>query len=215
MTADAPEATRSGGNGSAETGKVAETANAERAGGKGRPTPRRREAEQRNRQPLIGGGRPVLGPNATKEERKAAKEARREVLRTERAAQRQALITGDESRLPARDKGPARRFARDYVDARRSLGEYFMPFAIVILLGNLVLRASWLAQTVGVLLLYAVMIIVAVDAFLLRRRVTKLVTQRFGTDQAAGVGGYAMMRSLQIRRTRLPKPQVARGQFPQ
>ncbi|MDQ1288804.1 MAG: hypothetical protein QG622_2370, partial [Actinomycetota bacterium] len=37
---------------------------------------------------------------------------------------------------------------------------------------------------------------------------------KFGDDQARGAGGYAMMRALQLRRTRLPHPMVERGQFP-
>ncbi len=50
---------------------------------------------------------------------------------------RQALDTGDEKFLPLRDKGPQKRFARDYVDARFSLGEYLMFGALVFVIISL------------------------------------------------------------------------------
>jgi Protein of unknown function (DUF3043) len=180
-----------------------------KAGGKGRPTPSRREAEARNRHPVVGS--PQLRADATKEERKAAKQAQRQSLAMERAKAREAMLTGDEKHLPARDQGPAKRFARDYVDARRSLGEYMLPAALVILAMS-IFRVPVL-QFMSIFLLYGLVLIIAVDAFLLRRRVTKLAVAKFG-DKATGVGGYAMMRSLQMRRTRMPRPMVQRGQFP-
>jgi hypothetical protein len=181
-----------------------------RPGGKGRPTPSRREAEKRNRTPLIGAPPPAKG--ATKEERKAARAARTAHNREERMKARAAMATGDERFLPPRDKGPARRFVRDYVDARRNPGEYLLFF----LLGALVIQAMpWRNVSVaGLLLMYGLVIVIAVDSFLLRRRMIRLVTEKFGADQAKGVGGYAIMRAVQFRRGRMPAPQVQRGQFP-
>jgi hypothetical protein len=181
-----------------------------KVGGKGRPTPSRKAAEARNRHPLGSG--PVARPGASKEERKAVRAAQREVMNAERARSREAMLTGDERYLPARDKGPARRFARDYVDARRSLGEYFLPFAVVVLILSIVPIPS--LRLLSIVLLYSVVLAVGVDAYLLRRRVTKLTAAKFA-DKAGGAGGYAMMRSLQMRRTRMPRPQVQRGQFPE
>ena len=43
------------------------------------------------------------------------------------------MRTGDERYLPARDKGPVKRYIRDYVDARFSLGEAFMPLSILLI----------------------------------------------------------------------------------
>jgi len=177
--------------------------------GKGRPTPSRREAEARNKHPLIG--RPQVKANATKQERKAARAAQRAALAEQRAKMREAMVTGDDRHLPARDKGPAKRWARDYVDARHSLGEYLLPAAFLVLILNM-FRIRGL-EYVPILLLYVVVLAVAVDAFLLRRRVTRFTAERFG-DKARGAGGYAMMRSLQMRRTRMPKPQVRRGEYP-
>ena len=49
-------------------------------------------------------------------------------------APRASLASGDDRYLPARDKGPVRAFARDYVDSRRTVGEYMLPLVIVFLL---------------------------------------------------------------------------------
>jgi len=185
------------------------TATVVKPDGKGRPTPSRKQAEARNRHPLVGG--PTVRPGASKEEKKAARAAQRELQNAERARSREAMMTGDDRFLPARDKGPARRFARDYVDARRNLGEYFLPVAVLVLLAGLTgVHAATLISTA---LLYTMALVVGVDCFLLRRRVNRLVAAKFG-EKAGGVGGYAMMRALQLRRTRMPRPQVQRGAFP-
>ena len=183
-----------------------------RPGGKGRPTPRRREAEQRNRRPVVGGG-PRLSPNATKEERKAARAAQRQAANAERMRAREALVSGDERHLPAQHRGPARRWARDYVDSRWNLGEFLMPVAVVVLGLGLVPQMQPFTL-LAVPLLYLFLLVVVVNGFLLARRVQRLATQRFGA-QAAGVGRYAALRSAQVRRFRLPKPMVARGQRPE
>jgi hypothetical protein len=201
------------GRGKSEQDKAAAAAAASatlKEGGKGRPTPSRKEAEQRNRRPIVGGQ--AISPTASKAERKAARQAQREVANRERAVQRQALVTGDEKHLPARDRGPARRYVRDYVDARRSVGEYFLPVAVVVL--GLSLAPSPLLKLVSVVALYGMVLVVAVDAFLLRRKLKRETEARFG-DKAAGAATYGMMRTLQLRRTRLPRPQVQRGQYPQ
>jgi Protein of unknown function (DUF3043) len=180
--------------------------------GKGRPTPKRREAEQRNRQPLIGA--PRLPANATKEERKAARAAARQAANAERAKGREALLTGDERYLPAQHRGPARKFARDYVDARLNLGDFLFPVAIVVLgLGLVPVPAIRPFTLVAVPLLYLFLLIVLVDAYFLSRRINRLAYEKFGA-QSAGAGRYGALRSLQIRRFRLPRPTVKRGQHP-
>lgn len=183
-----------------------------REGAKGRPTPTRREAEQRNRRPLGSPSRAAVRPGASKEEKRAARDAQRKAFAAERARTREALISGDERYLPARDKGPARRWARDYVDARRNAGELFIPVALVILATSLIPNAVVIQASL--VALYAMVLWVIVDSVLLRRRLTKLTTERFGDKIAGGAGTYGMMRALQIRRTRLPRPQVRRRQFP-
>lgn len=186
-----------------------------RDGGKGRPTPKRRESEQRNRRPLGSPARAsAVRPGATKEEKKAAREAQRQAFREERALQRQALVTGEERYLPVRDKGPARRWVRDYVDARRNAGEFFIPAAMVILIASLVQIPA--VVVASLVMLYSLVLWVVVDSILLRRKLKRLVAEKFAATApgASGAAGYGMMRALQLRRTRLPKPQVKRGEFP-
>ncbi|GLY18665.1 membrane protein [Kineosporia sp. NBRC 101677] len=184
-----------------------------KVGGKGRPTPSRRESQARNKRPLIGA--PPAPKGATRAERKAARQARNAVAREERVKARQAMADGDDRYLPARDKGPARRFARDYIDSRRNLGEYFLPIALFsLLLGVVNVPALRLFSLV---LLYGFVLVIAVDSYLLRRRVQRAVDAKFEGRNVPGVAGsgtYGMMRALQFRRGRMPKPMVARGQKP-
>ena len=60
------------------------------------------------------------------------------------------------------------------------------------------------------------MIACVVDGFLLSRKLKRRLVDKFGEDQLpAGVVRYGVLRAFQLRRTRLPKPMVGRGQYPQ
>jgi hypothetical protein len=177
--------------------------------GKGRPTPSRREAEQRNRRSIVS--TPVLKPNATKAEKKAAKAAERERWNAERTQQRAAMLSGDESHLPARDKGPHRRWARDFVDARHNLSEYFLPVSFAVMLVTLV-PVSYVRNWSAVVL-YAFIVVALIDTALMTRKLVRGVEARYpGTGRSLRY--YAVMRALQMRRLRLPRAQVARGAYP-
>ncbi|MEZ0490756.1 DUF3043 domain-containing protein [Kineococcus sp. TBRC 1896] len=174
-----------------------------KVGGKGRPTPRRSEAQARNQRPLV--------PT----DRKAAQKASREVQREQRAKMQAALLTGDERYLPVRDRGPQKRFVRDVVDARRNVGEYFLIIAGISLVLSMV--ATPLGSTTLVLgttlLIYAMLAIVVVDSVLLGRRVKRAVAAKFDEPER-GLVSYGVTRALQIRRMRRPVPMVARGAHP-
>jgi hypothetical protein len=179
-------------------------------GGKGRATPTRREAEQRNRRPVVGA--PPAPKGATRAERKAQRAVRRAAARDERMRNRIAMANGDERAMPARDRGPVRRFVRDYVDARRNLGEFFLPVALVsILIGFIGVE---IARVASLIVLYVMVLSIAVDSFLLHRRIKRVTQAKFGDKGTAGAGTYGVMRALQLRRARMPKPQVERGQRP-
>ena len=75
---------------------------------------------------------------STPTDRKEAAKRQRDARRADMARQREALASGDERYLPARDKGPVRRFARDYVDSRFCVAEFFLPLAVVILVLSMV-----------------------------------------------------------------------------
>ncbi len=168
--------------------------------GKGRPTPKRREAEQRRRQPL-----------RAPRNRKEAYRQFRQRQRNERQQMREGMARGDERHLPARDRGPVRRLARDYVDSRRGAGEFFLYVAVAILV--LALIPSREVQTMVYYAVWpAVMALVVGEAFVVARRIRKLAEQRYPDEKTRGVGFYAATRGLQIRRFRLPPPQVKRGE---
>jgi hypothetical protein len=172
-----------------------------REGAKNRPTPKRREREAARKRPLVV------------TDRKAAREADRLKRREAQLKMRQAMATGDDAHLPARDKGPVRRFIRDSVDARWSLGEFMLPVMLVVLALSFV-RTSW-ALTIVLVMVYGLLVAAAVDAFLMWRRMKKKLVAKFGAaGEARGLAMYAVMRAFQMRRSRMPRPLVKRGQHP-
>ncbi|WP_166848486.1 DUF3043 domain-containing protein [Isoptericola sp. BMS4] len=160
---------------------------------KGRPTPKRSEAEAANKRPLV--------PN----DRKAAAKAAREKAREQRNVEYRAMQTGDERHLPARDKGPLKRYVRNYVDARWNLGEFFLPVAFAFIVLNFIFMQNATMSVVVLMLLYGVVLLTLADAFLLWRGLKKRLRAKFG-DVPRGTMMYAVMRAFQIRRSRLPKP---------
>ncbi len=173
----------------------------EPAGGKGAPTPKRSAQVAARKRPLVP------------EDRKASKAAERAAVQEQRLKMRQAMDTGDEKFLPFRDKGPQKRFARDYVDARFSLGEYLMFGALVFVIVSLLVPASSELMVYVLGGFWLMFLAVFVDAFILFRKLKKRVTEKFG-DVERGTVWYGTMRALQFRRLRLPKPQVKRGEYP-
>ena len=169
--------------------------------GKGAPTPKRKAQEAARKRPLVP------------EDRKASKEAERAAAQEQRLKMRQAMDTGDERFLPIRDKGPQKRFARDYVDARFSLGEYLMFGALVFVIVSLVVpsNSSMMIYVLGGF--WVMFLAVFVDVFILSRKLRKRLAEKFG-EVERGTVWYGTMRSLQFRKLRLPKPLVRRGQYP-
>ncbi|GAB2840130.1 DUF3043 domain-containing protein [Streptomyces deserti] len=168
---------------------------------KGRPTPKRSQAQSQRRSVAN-----------TSMSRKEAAKRNREERRAALERQRQALASGDERYLPARDKGPVRRFARDFVDSRFNIAEFFLPMAVVILVLSMV-RVPAL-QNIALLLWLVVIVLIVLDSFVTGFRLKKRLAERFPDENKRGAVAYALMRSLQMRRLRLPKPQVKRGERP-
>ncbi|PID96338.1 MAG: hypothetical protein CSA84_05565 [Actinomycetales bacterium] len=183
------------------TDHAAEPEHPDRPGAKNRPTPKRRDQEAANRHPLV-----VV-------DRKAARKAAREARRQDMVTSRQAMLTGDESKMPMKDRGPVRRYIRDYVDARFSLGEVLLPAMVVALVLSFV-RQSWALLAVFIMV-YGLVFVAIVDAVMMWRRLKKLLVGKFGAERIPrGSGMYAAMRVFQLRRTRLPRAVVKRGQWP-
>ncbi|MEU6216218.1 DUF3043 domain-containing protein [Streptomyces sp. NPDC047022] len=168
---------------------------------KGRPTPKRSEAQSQRRSVA---STPMTRKDATKRQR--------EDRRVQLERQRQALANGDERYLPARDKGPVRKFARDHVDARINVAEFFLPLAVVILVLTVVKVPQ--VQNIALLLWLVVIVLIVLDSILSAFQLRKRLKERFAGQNTRGAVAYALMRSLQMRRLRLPKPQVKRGEKP-
>jgi hypothetical protein len=170
----------------------------EKVGGKGRPTPKRREAETERRAQ-------VKPPR----DRKEAYRLARERAKVDRAKQRAGLMTGDEKALPLRDRGKVRAYVRNHVDARRSAAEFFLPFAVVVLLVSFV--NSPFIRGLSVYAWMVMLVWIIVDSFAMSRSLKRELATRFPDEDAKGAVGYGVMRSLQMRRLRLPPPRVKRG----
>lgn len=166
---------------------------------KGRPTPKQRDQVAARKRPLVP------------DDRRAARDAQRKHIREMRQKQRVALETGDDRYLPPRDRGPQRRFARDWVDARTGLGEWMLILVLVFLFTSLLLPED--ARIVMSQALWLLVLLVLVESWYVARSVRKRVEAKFG-EMERGIRFYAAMRALQIRRLRLPKPLVARGEYP-
>ena len=169
---------------------------------KGRPTPKRSEAERKRRQPITG-SRPGAGPRTPRTPEDKAR------ARADRNRKYEAMRRGEDWALNPRDRGPARALARDYVDSKRRISEYYM-YLLVVLLVAVFLRSKTIQDYISPLVLVLVVIIL-IDAQLIRRQLGRLVAERLPGQSARGLTIYAVMRALQIRRFRIPAPRVHPG----
>ena len=124
---------------------------------------------------------------------------------------RAAAARGDDNYLPARDRGPVRKYVRDIVDARRNVGSFFLVIAAVALIGTI--APSPLVKNYASLLLFGFFLVMIVDSLVLSRRIKRKVAERFpkGDNLGRSLSWYGISRSTMIRRWRFPKPDVALG----
>jgi len=167
--------------------------------GKGRPTPKRSEAERHRRQPITGSRAPAT-PRTPEDKAKA---------RSERSRRYEAMKAGEAWALNPRDRGPARALARDYIDSKRRVSEYYMYILVVLLVA--VFARNKTIQTYVSPLVLVLVVVVVIDAQLIRNRLRKLVGERLPGESTRGLTMYSVMRALQIRRFRVPAPRVRPG----
>jgi hypothetical protein len=167
--------------------------------GKGRPTPTRKEAE-------AAAKARAKPPRSRKEIAAAQRSGRGESS----ARVRQGMREGDERYLLPRDKGPVRRFIRDFVDSRFSFIELIIPVLVVTMVlgysGNDTMRS------IGNSVLFGAVLLVALDMFMLRLRLRRQLAARFPGESTKGTTYYALTRAMQMKFMRLPKPKVKIGQ---
>jgi hypothetical protein len=191
--------------GATETTKTRVRPEAETA--KGRPTPKRSEAERGRRQGITGtrgsGGGGARGGGAksagTSEDRRA-----------ERIRRQEAMRRGEDWALMPRDRGPVKALARDYVDSRRHIGEYLFYVLIVVIV--LTFIKVPVIQTYSTLIALVMFVVVAADVSFQVRAIRRLAEQRLPGQGTRGLGFYVGMRTINPRRLRNPAPRVRRGQ---
>ena len=162
------------------------------------PTPKRSEAEANRR-----------GPYRAPTDRKSAAKAGRDRDKSDRVRRNEALARGEEWAMPPKDRGPVRALARDVVDSRRGLAEYYL-IAVVPIFVLLFLRVGRL-QLIADALVILILIIVIGEGYLVGRRVERLARERFPGKSTRGVKLYSALRGTQMRKLRIPKPRVNRG----
>lgn len=171
--------------------------------GKGRPTPARKQQEQLRKKPAVG--------NKSPEAKKLAKAA----LRSERLKIREGLERGDDRYLTSRDRGPQRKLARDIVDSRFTVGEMVLPALFLVIITSSITtgnaQTDFIIQLSTLLLMWGLFVAIAIDGFLLGKKVQKIISAKYAGATEKGLRWYAAMRSIQMRSMRLPKPQVKRG----
>ena len=164
------------------------------------PTPKRKDAEALNKINAI-----------TSPATKATKARDRNELKSKRLAAREAYMRGEENALPARDRGPLRRYVRNYIDSRRNVGEYFLPAVAMVLVLSVV--HNKFVSLIAILFMYVAMLYTVLSGFFMTRRIRKAVNAKFPGESTKGLGMYGWLRSTQMRRMRAPAPQVKRGEL--
>jgi hypothetical protein len=125
---------------------------------------------------------------------------------------RQGMRSGEERYLPTRDKGPVRRFIRNYVDARISVAEFLLPLLLLIM----AMQYSGVRDLVrfSASLWTVTLFLVALDSLWLMFRLKRALRAEFPDESLKGTTFYTLLRALQLRWLRMPKPQVRIGGKP-
>ena len=134
--------------------------------GKGRPTPTRKEKEEARKRPLVSN------------DRTEARRQSRAVLATEREKQRIGMANGVEKYMPARDRGVQRRYVRDYIDARTSIGEFLIPVMVIVLIATVIPAAE--VQVGAFALLWLFFIAAVIDCVIVGFIIRKKLAAKYG-----------------------------------
>lgn len=168
---------------------------------KNQPTPKRKDAQAARK-------KSVKIPT----DKKAAKAAMREREMESRLQLRRAMYTHDEKYLPPRDKGAVKAWVRDFVDKRISIGELFIPFAMVIIFFLFFpnVQLQLLVMNVWTVMFIGLIIDATILGFFIRRELSK----KYSKAERKGAIFYGITRSITMRSLRLPKPRVKVGGRP-
>jgi hypothetical protein len=153
---------------------------------KGAPTPTRKQAE------------------AARRERLTKQVTKKDAARMQRAERAKSI--------QARDNTPEKALLRDYVDARRNLGEFLLPGMIVILGASFLYQLLPNVSLIATVFMYVFIFAVLVDSYLMWRGFRRVLAERLPDASSRGLLMYGMNRSIQIRRFRMPPPRIKRGE---
>jgi len=181
--------------------------------GKGRPTPKRRDAEGR-RGPVAPP--PKTQREAVKRSRTAGKSLSKDERRALATERRERMMKGDDAYLLPRDRGKVRAYIRDRTDARRNLAGLLLPLAVLSFV--ILLVPIPVVQAYGPLVLMIAIIAAVIDTVIFGRQLARAVRKKFpdgdGTGlstKGASLGFYAFNRAVLVRRWRVPRPRVRAG----
>ena len=181
--------------------------------GKGRPTPKRNQATGRRG--------PIAPPPKTQREAiKRSKEVGKTLTKDERRIQsserRERMMRGDDAYVLPRDKGPVRAFVRDATDSRRNIAGILLPVAVLSFIVLLINNPT--VQVVGPLILLVAILAAVVDSIIFGRQLARRVADKFPKGDPSGLSirprslsFYAFNRACLIRKWRVPRPRVGRG----
>ncbi|WP_424465590.1 DUF3043 domain-containing protein [Pseudoclavibacter helvolus] len=165
---------------------------------KQQPTPTRREREAQNLRPLVP------------EDRKQAKREMQAKVRVEQAKAREGLAKGDDRYLRPTERGPQKRFMRNYIDARYSIGELLLPMMFLVIFATFIP-----SQSVGIWamsFIWAFLAVCVLEAVMVANIIKRKIAAVVGKDKVEkGIVIGTVARSLQLRVMRMPKSQVKRG----
>lgn len=171
---------------------------ADRAEGKKGPTPKRREAEAAHFRPLVP------------EDRKAARQQAQAKMRTEQAKAREGMARGDDRYLRPNERGPQKRFLRDFIDARITLGEWIIPLMFLVLFSSFL---GGQVQVIAMMFIWVYVLLAVVESIIYGRIIRNRVKAVVGESRTEkGFAMQTLSRSMQLRMLRMPKPQVKRFQ---
>lgn len=122
----------------------------------------------------------------SKQEWKEYKREERQENMRRRKEQQERMDAGDERYLLARDIGPERRYARDWVDSRAFLTNWVMLIALMILgatlLGGINPHAANIISLIGMVII----VILAIEGVILGKRCNNAVRKKFPDSTEAG-----------------------------
>ncbi|MDR1034117.1 MAG: DUF3043 domain-containing protein [Bifidobacteriaceae bacterium] len=178
---------------------------------KGKVTPKRSEQEKKKNRTIVS------------KTRKEAYKYAREQDKMKRERQYNSKTSREESDVAEKDKGPVKRYIRDYIDAKTSVAELFLPVAGVLLIASFFAMQSYpTLYYYATVTVWAFVLVALGDFAFTWVKLYKKLVDKFGIDKVKEkptnrfIMMYALARSTQIRRMRIPKPYYPkRGTFPE